>query len=592
MKLALGKSMTGASGRAVYAGSFLFAVHALPVHAQGIADDAARQAEQIERLQSEQDRLRQSQTLSKTTRAPAGASAAAPEAASSAPGETCVALNTISVSGASIVPAAQITQTLDRWEGRCLGLAELNSVLEALTFLYIERGYIASRAYLPEQDLADGSLDVSIVEGSLEEITLNGKPSANGRIATAFPGMRDKPVNLRDIEQGLDQINRLQSSKATIALGAGKTQGGSVLGVAVEQSRPWHAAVSSDNLGGVATGIYQSRADFGLDNIFGINDEWQFGYQRSMDRHPMFLSKERPNSDTVTGAVSVPYGYWTFGANGSWNHYNSSIEGLFSDIETSGGSRSLAPYVSRILHRDQTSKTWATGRLTWKETENFILGSRVDLSSRVLSVATVEIGHSRQLLGGQASASIGYHRGLGILGAFDDKTAPQGSPKGQFEKLAASLGYFRTQDIGAATVIFNTSVSGQWTDDDLFGSEQMSLGGYSSVRGVREAVLYADKAVVMRNEVSVLLPELNDAAAVQAVGRLEPYVAIDLGHSASDPGGNSLGGNIVGAAVGLRNRGGRINFDISYADILSMPDLPGGIEPSSGLVQARLSVSF
>jgi hemolysin activation/secretion protein len=560
--------------------------------AQGITNDAARQANQIERLQAEQDRLRQDEVLRKTMRAPQGSPTSAPDAVLSTPGETCVAVDTISVSGASIVPPRLIDQTLRRWEDRCLGLAELNSVLEALTYLYVERGYIASRAYLPEQDLSDGSLNISIVEGSLEDITLNGKSAADHRIETAFPGMLGRPANLRDIEQGLDQINRLRSSKATIALQSGKDQGGSILGVTVEQSRPWHASVSADNLGGTASGIYQSRADFGFDNIFGINDEWTFGYQRSMDHHPLFLSSERPNSNTLTGAVSVPYGYWTFGINGSYSDYNSTIQGPVSAIETSGGSRSVAPYVSRVLYRDQTSKTWMTGRLAWKETENFLLGSRIDVSSRVLSVATVEVGHSRQLLGGQASMSLGYNRGLDILGAFDDSTAPAGSPKGQFETVSASLGYFRTQDLGAATLIFNTSVSGQWTDDVLFGSEQMSLGGYSTVRGVREAVLYSGKAIQMRNELSFLLPELNNAEATRIIGRLEPYIAIDLGHSASDASGTALGGNIVGGAIGLRNRGGRINFDVSYADILSMPDIPGDLNPSSGLVQARLSVPF
>lgn len=525
-------------------------------------------------------------------RTPDGTTTAPPKLATSTPGETCVAINSISVTDATLIPADEMQRTTSRFENRCLGLAELNNVLEAVTYLYVARGYVASRAYLPAQDLSDGTLDIPVIEGSLEGITENGSEPADGRIRTAFPGMVGQPVNLRDIEQGLDQINRLRSSKTTIALQSGAEQGGSVLDVKIEQGRPWHASLSSDNLGGVATGLYQSRADFGLDNLFGINDEWQFGYQRSMDHHPLFLSNENPNSNTLTGSLSVPFGYWTVGVDASWSDYNSSLEGPVSDIDTSGGSKSLSPYITRVLHRDQTSKTWATGRLTWKETENFLLGSRIDVSSRKLSIATFEVGHSRQLLGGQGSASIAYHRGLDILGAFDDATAPNGSPQGQFDKITASLSYFTTQDVGASTMIFSTNLSGQWSSDPLFGSEQMSLGGYSTVRGVREAVLYADKSIQMRNDLSFLLPPIENTDVVEAIGRLEPYVALDLGHSVSDKRGNSLGGNIVGAAIGIRNRGGRINFDLSYAEILSMPDLSGEIRPSSGLVQARMSVSF
>lgn len=561
-------------------------------HTQGAIDGAIRQADQIGRFQSQQERLREDELSRQARQAPGGEATAAPVATTSSSGETCIQVNRIAVTGVSLIPASEIAKTLGPWQERCLGLAELNSALEAITFLYVNRGYVASRAYLPEQDLADGSLDVLVIEGTLETTTLNGKAPVTPQIATAFPRLLGKPVNLRDVEQGLDQINRLRSNKATIALAAGKAQGGSVLDVKIEKTRPWHFSLSADNLGSLSTGRYQSRADFGADNVLGLNDEWQFGYQRSMERHPLRFGAARPNGNSLTGSVSIPYGYWTFGLNASWSNYRSSIEGLLSQIETSGGSLSFAPFVTRVLHRDQISKTWLTGRLTWKENENFVLGSRVDVSSRVLSVATVELGHSRQMLGGQASASLGYHRGLNILGAFDDAAAAAGSPKGQFEKLSASLGYQRAFDLGATAMIFSSNLSGQWSPDDLFGSEQMSAGGYSTVRGVREAVLYADTGIVMRNELSLLLPDFDDGRAAEALGRLEPYAAIDLGHTVSDASGNSVGGNLVGAAVGLRNRGGRINFDVSYSDILSMPDLPSGSVPSSGLVQARMSISF
>jgi hemolysin activation/secretion protein len=561
-------------------------------HAQDAVDGAIRQAEQIGRFQSQQERLRADELLRQASQAPNSKEAAVPEATASPSGATCIQVDRIAVSGTSLIPTSKIAQTLDKWEGRCLGLAELNSALEAITFLYVDRGYVSSRAYLPEQDLADGSLDVLVIEGTLETIILNGKASVAPEISTAFPGLPGKHVNLRDIEQGLDQINRLRSNKATVALAAGKSQGGSVLEVKVEKTRPWHFSLSSDNLGSLSTGRYQTRADIGFDNILGLSDEWQIGYQRSMERHPLRLGDARPNGNSLTGSVSIPYGYWTFGLNAAWSEYRSSITGLVSQIETSGGSLSLSPFVTRVLHRDQTSKTWLTGRLTWKENENFVLGSKVDVSSRVLSVATVELGHSRQMLGGQASASLAYHRGLDILGAFDDTTAPAGSQKAQFQKLSASLGFQRAYDLGAAAMIFSSNLSGQWSPDDLFGSEQMSAGGYSTVRGVREAVLYADTGLIMRNELSLLLPELGGGRAAEVLGHLEPYVAVDLGHTVSNSSDNSLGGNLVGAAVGLRNRGGRINFDVSYSDILSMPDLPSGSVPSSGLVQARMTVSF
>ncbi|WP_375617248.1 POTRA domain-containing protein, partial [Bartonella sp. AP58NXGY] len=94
---------------------------------------------------------------------------------------------------------------------RCLGIAEINKVLKAVTKLYMKRGYIAVRAYLPEQDLRGGRLKIVVVEGQVEDITLEGhkvERQSQGEIITAFPNLVGQPAHLRSIEQGLDQINR------------------------------------------------------------------------------------------------------------------------------------------------------------------------------------------------------------------------------------------------------------------------------------------------------------------------------------------------------------------------------------------------
>ncbi|WP_375615528.1 ShlB/FhaC/HecB family hemolysin secretion/activation protein, partial [Bartonella sp. AC10YNML] len=168
---------------------------------------------------------------------------------------------------------------------------------------------------------------------------------------------------------------------------------------------------------------------------------------------------KRPNSDTLTGSFSLPYGYWTTGFDGTWSQYHSSVKGIFSDIMTAGKSLSLTPWISRVIDRDQEGKTWVTGRLTWKYSDNFIMGSKVDVSSRKLAIATFELDHSRKWLGGELSAHIGFHKGLAILGAYDDKeqeNATKNSPKGQFSKLSFSLGYVRPFSLKQYNFRYNT----------------------------------------------------------------------------------------------------------------------------------------
>lgn len=553
---------------------------------------ALDQAGRISQSVSERFRNQQQETLRPITRAPKGpvAEEAAPEGLPK--DKTCFQIRTIAVEGNQSLSDAQVKGAVAGFRGQCLGLAGMNEVLKALTFLYVKHGYVASRAFLPEQDLASGTLSVKIVEGKLEKIVEKGAGGNPGNLKTAFPGLTGKPVRLPVIEQGLDQINRLSSRKAKIDLQAGKERGDSVLAVAIERSRPWSASYSADNYGSAATGLYESKLTFGYDDLFGLNDQFQLSWQRSMERNPLYVQSDDRNSNSVSLSATIPYGLYTFGLDGSWSGYQSSVAGQIGSLDTDGYSLSVAPFVTYMLDRDQQSKTWVTGRLTWKSTDNFLLGSHIDASSRILTIASVGLGHSHTVLGGELEANIGIERGLSIFGAVDDRFADAGSPKAQFTKETASLSYTKSADLGALTGIFSTRLSGQRSDDPLFASEQMSLGGVSSVRGSREAVFSGSDAILLRTELSVLLPKSDTPVLGEAFGQLEPYAAIDWGRAFANEEDGSLAGSATGVSLGLRNRGGRLNFDISWSRIIATDPGSAGADLPGGLVLARLGTTF
>ncbi|GAA5111395.1 ShlB/FhaC/HecB family hemolysin secretion/activation protein [Bartonella jaculi] len=564
--------------------------------AQNIREKAINQSESIQRQQMQQQRFQQLHRRNEThgISLPDDDSTAFDGAS---PHTTCLMIKSIKFVGAELITHTDLHDAISLWEGGCLGISEINKVLKAVTKLYMKRGYIAVRAYLPEQDLSGGHLKIVIVEGVMEDITLDGhkvERKSQGEIITAFPDLIGKPTNLRQIEQGLDQINRLFSRQATINLGAGGHSGGSILDVHIEKQKPWLLTFSSDNLGAKATGLYQTRVSLSFDNLLGSNDQWSFSYQRSMDGGPYQFSKNRPNSDTVTGSFSLPYGYWTAGFDGTWSQYHSSVKGIFSDIMTSGKSLSLTPWISRVIDRDQKGKTWVTGRLTWKYSDNFIMGNRVDVSSRKLAIATLELDHSRKWQGGELNAHLGFYKGLAILGAYDDKeqeNATKNAPKGQFSKLSFSLSYVRPFSLKQFNFRYNTLFAGQLSPDTLFSSEQMSLGGSSSVRGVREAIYYGNNAVFWRNELSLLLPVFSSQMGRKFMSQFAPYVALDLGSAANNPSKNSFGGSLVGATLGFHATGEITDVDVSYSNILTQ-STPREKDNATGVFQVRALLRF
>ncbi len=176
-----------------------------------------------------------------------------------APADTrCFPIKDIELKGADSLSASEKNRLLKPYIGQCLGVTQLNELLKVITDHYIEKGLVTSRAYLPQQDLSGGHLKVLVVEGRLEG--MKGAPDSQlseRELAMAFPGKTGELVNLREIEQLVDQLNRLPSNQAKMELAPGKNVGGSEVLVTNSPQKPWRVGLSRNNDGQRSTGEQQ-----------------------------------------------------------------------------------------------------------------------------------------------------------------------------------------------------------------------------------------------------------------------------------------------------------------------------------------------
>nr|WP_079212700.1 ShlB/FhaC/HecB family hemolysin secretion/activation protein [Brucella pituitosa] len=70
-----------------------------------------------------------------------------------------------------------------------------------------------------------------------------------------------------------------------------------------------------------------------------------------------------------------------------------------------------------VHRRDQNSNTTLYAGLTFKETDNFLKGSLIELGSRQYSVATLGISHLDRMFGGIWVFDLAYNQELELLGA-------------------------------------------------------------------------------------------------------------------------------------------------------------------------------
>jgi hemolysin activation/secretion protein len=553
-----------------------------PAQAQTPSDiqNAERQSEQILRDQQ----LRQQDDLQRNLRnkrPPTIIDAPLPKTPTGT-GEGCLDIHTITLTGADHMPARKITEMTGRYQGRCLGVAEIQALLSEITGYYILSGYATTRAYLPAQDLSTGTLQIDIIEGTVDSIRLNEADPGTLYIPNAFPGVAGEILNLRDIEQGLDQINRLASNNATMDIAPGDGIGESVIVIRNNPTKRWHANMTGDNYGALNTGRYQIGATLSLDNLLGLNEFYSVTQRKSLP-----LNDPKKQSSSTSALFSIPHGYFTYTLGYSGSNYDSTLTTPTGvSLHLDGDSRNVFGTIDYVAYRSQFSKLNLSATLTEKESRNFIADQLLDVSSRTLTVLDLSAYYSTQLLGGSGGLGLTYSRGLKIFGALDDAAGLASDlPHAQFEKIMLNASYVRPFTLAGQDLTWSSQLTAQAARDTLYGSEQISIGGIYTVRGFFEESLANDHGYYLRNDLSLR------KSAGHIMGQhvmFRPYLALDAG-AVTGRAPNTPHGTLVGAAAGLSLSFGPASFDVFTGHAVKAPD---ALDNEGFTTFGRLSVSF
>ncbi|MDH4554051.1 ShlB/FhaC/HecB family hemolysin secretion/activation protein [Pseudomonas sp. BN417] len=476
----------------------------------------------------------------------------------------CFHIRSIHLQGADLIPAPRQRELLAPFEGRCLGSAGLNELLKAITGFYIDKGYVTSRAYLPQQDLADGELEVIVIEGRLEGLD-SSSVASDRELAMTFPGRVGDLLDLRELEQLVDQLNRLPSRPAQLELVPGEQVGGSRVRLQGEAAKPWRVGLSRDNDGQRSTGEQQWGVSLDWDSPLGLAD--QLNLRGGGDA----VSDRWRHSANQGFSYSLPYGWWSLSYSYSQSYYRTRNDSPGFAFALDGESKNHQLRAERVLHRDSVGKTSASFGLAHLRTRNYVEDSLIEASSQRLSEAQFGFNHGRRIGSAFVNLDLGWQRGIGALDA-QGTGHPRGSePVARYSKYSLTLSYLQPFQLWGENLSFDSLAYGQRSEDPLFSPQRISLGGLSSVRGFKDQSLAGDSGGYWRNQLrwrravtwEPLRPWLQEYGAA---------LAYDLGvihGNAHNPGQS---GRLSSHGLELSARGRHLAAALTFAHSLERPD--------------------
>jgi hemolysin activation/secretion protein len=478
--------------------------------------------------------------------------------------------------------------------GRCLGAVGINAVMARVQHAIIAKGYITTRVLAAPQDLKSGVLKLTIVPGRLSSVRFT--PDSSKRISAwnSVPIHVGDILNLRDIEQALENFKRVPTAEVDIQIEPAQSglngeqplsqPGLSDLVISYRQRFPLRVSLNLDDSGVNSTGKYQGGITLSADNLLSINDLFYVNYNHDLGGGD---SGKRGN-ESHSAHYSIPLQNWLLSTNASHSTFHQTVAGTNQSYVFSGISQQGDVKASRLVYRSQINKTFLSVKGFLRKSSNYINDTEIEVQRRRTAGWELGVNQSWYLGSAVLDYNLAYRRGTG---AKDSLKAPEeafNEGTSRMEMLIGDLSlnvpFKVSAPWGMQPLQYNANLRGQANYTPLTPQDRFSIGNRFTVRGFDgQQTLLADHGWFIRNELAVPI-----AASGQSM-----YWGLDYGEVGGQSAKNLLGQYLAGTALGMRgglgSRFGYLSYDVFVAKPINKPQ---GFETHSTTAGFNFNYSY
>lgn len=442
------------------------------------------------------------------------------------PSQIIILVKKIEVRGNTVLSADEINQITKKYENRNATLAELRVAAEEISQLYLDKGYITSRAILANQRINNGIVVIQTIEGGIEQIIIEG----NQRVKPSYIRSRVKlgatiPLKQQTLEE---QLRLLKAdplfTNVEASLRPGTKLGKSILVVRVKEANALISSFNIDNYSPPSIGSERLGIILGTRNPTGIGDEITAAYQRSTTGGlQVFDFNYRIPINPMEGTIQLR----------ATSSDSKVTAPTFKELGIEGDNQSYEISYRQPLIRNTREEFALSLAYNHQDGQTFIfndlpfafgIGPDKDGNSRTRVIKFGQDYIKRDLQGAWALRSQ-FNFGLGIFNSTINN-AP--IPDGRFFSWIGQAQ--RVQILNKSnTLILQGDI--QLTPNSLLASQQFVAGGGQSVRGFRQNVRTGDNGFrfSVENRIAV---QRNESG--QPTIQLAPFIDLGMVWNQSD----------------------------------------------------------
>ena len=280
-----------------------------------------------------------------------------------------VYIENIIVSPSEILNEIEISNTVEDYTKKNLTFLDLEELVNKINKLYLEKGYVTARAYLPEQTIENETVRIELIEGKIGEVLIsNNKWNRKKYIESRLNLKKGEVFNIQELEENIMVFNRYNNSiMLKGSLEAGKTQLGTTdINIEAEERSPIHFSAIFDNAGRKTIGTTRSGLILQHDSLLGFQDRLSAG---------IFLNKA---FNTPFVDYNIPVNKKDGRIGFSFSSSDSKIKhGPYSIFNIKSKSRNYSLYFSQPLYRRPWTELTSVTSLSYKKSTTSFDGVQI-----------------------------------------------------------------------------------------------------------------------------------------------------------------------------------------------------------------------
>ncbi len=495
----------------------------------------------------------------------------------------CFLIKEFQFSKSQIISNSKLIKITNPYLDQCFSANLINEVKNKINLELHEKGYITSQAILPQQNINSGLVKIDIIQGKINQVKLNNEELSDMiQKFLLFGDLSEEILDVRDLNQGLYQMNKLPSNNAKIKIIAADKNGYSDIILNNEgDSLPIRGSISHDNFGSNFTGVRRTTFSSSTDNILSLSEVIDLSFTNNLNDN-----NNKKEMESASTTITIPFRYYTI----SYSYIDTDYMGkTFSEGNTytvNGYARRKTFSITKSIINQQTRNLNASISLIQKNigSETLVQSAIFSTSHKRLTIIDLSLSFSNY------SKYFNIYLKPTILKGIDrfsaDKDTPgqaKEDPHSQYTAYRLYLNIGRPITINNTRINLSSEFDSQISNKTLNGSEQFSVGGYYSVRGFRENFISGDHGYYLRNKASINLANLISP-------KLTFETFFDYGQVKDKIG--SASGRLSGAGANLIYNSKYFDATISYANSLTRSKLFDSSKKENHLFYFQTSLSF